>query len=324
MSNSPHRSNSWIDSSNNPVFDVSGDTIIVDISSNTQTGIGYQVQNQQGFTQDGSFIINTTFTSTQPDIFDPNINENFVQQVETYNDEIDPNNPSEVLLNKIRNYASQINCTDFQGKGSIDDYTALFEAASKIANDSKQMELDVDVEGFSEFAQAADDLSNLFSSFIIKLQNVNIITDITFLTAISNALEKIVNLANIFGKFKETVLMTTTIQIPKSAHDTSIIIQDVMDEVNCAMNYINYFVNPADASLNGAALSSAEQNIISQSINTINSWNVLCEQGVSIAMSNNPDIQYIQQANNSLKNSTSSLVSATNMLKSKLANFNIH
>ena len=95
------------------------------------------------------------------------------------------------------------------------------------------------------------------------------------------------------------------------------------DEVNCAMDYIHYFVNPTDVSLNGAALSATEQNIISQSINTINSWNVLCEQGVSIAMSNNPDIQYIQQANNSLKNSTSSLVSATNLLKSKLSNFNI-
>jgi len=297
--------------------------IIKDISSNTQSGVGYQIQNEENVAEDGSFVIHTTFTSTQPDIFDPNISENLTQQVETYDDESDSNSPSEILLNKIRGYAAQIHCTDFQGKGSIDDYSALFEAASKIANESKQMELDVDVEGFSVFAEAADELSKLFSSFITKLQNVNIITDITFLTAISNALEKIVNLSVVFGKFKETILMTTSIQFPKTAHDTAIVIQDVMDEVNCALDYVEYFVNPCDSSLNGAALSTEEQNIIAQSINTINSWNVLCEQGVSIAMANNPDIQYIQQANNSLKKSTSSLISATNLLKSKLSKYNI-
>ena len=237
--------------------------------------------------------------------------------------QIDPNNPSEVLLNQIKNYASQINCESFQGKGSIDDYTALFQAASQIATDSKQMELDIDTEGFSEFAEAADSLSSLFTSFITKLQNVNIITDITFLTAVANAMEKIVNLANIFGKFKETIIATTKIELPKSAHDASVIISDVMDEVNCAMNYIQYFVNPGDISLNGAELSSVEQNIIKQSINTINSWNVLCDQGISIAMANDPDVQTIHQASNSLKNSAQVLNNASQTLKSKLANLGI-
>ena len=148
---------------------------------------------------------------------------------------------------------------------------------------------------------------------------MNIITDITFLTAISNALGKIVNLSKVFGRFKETILTTTTIQFPKSAHDTSLILRDVMDEVNCAMGFIQHFVSPSDISSNGADLSAAEKNIIDQSIHTIDSWNILCEQGVSIAMANNSDVQYIQQASNSLKGTKNSLISATNTLRTKMA-----
>ncbi len=59
---------------------------------------------------------------------------------------------------------------------------------SNIATETKQMQLDIDVDGFNEFANTADDLSNLFNSFIIKLQNVNIINDIIFLQSILNVL----------------------------------------------------------------------------------------------------------------------------------------
>jgi len=296
--------------------------IVSDLSSSTFHGPGYDITNQTGKSADGSAIIREIFTSpTDPSNNDVNINENLTEIVTTYVDASN-NNQADILLNQIKLYASEINCSDFHGKGSIDDYTALFQAAGKIANESKQMELDIDIEGFSEFGQAADDLANLFESFITKLQNVNIITDIGFLNTISIALGKIVNLSKIFGKFKETIFSTTTIQVPKSAHDTKVVLQGVMDEVNCAMQYINYFVSP-DHSLHDAELSSVEKNIITQSIHTIESWNVLCEQGVSIAMANDPDVQYIQQASSQLKNTTFNLKTVTNTLKSKLAAFNI-
>ena len=297
--------------------------IFSDLSSSTFHGPGYDITNQTGKAADGSYIIRELFTSpTDPSNNDVNINENLTEIVTTYVDASN-NNQADILLKQIKLYASEMNCSDFHGKGSIDDYAVLFQAAGKIANESKQMELDIDIEGFSEFGQAADDLANLFESFITKLQNVNIITDIGFLNTISIALGKIVNLSKIFGKFKETIFSTTTIQVPKSAADTKIVLQNVMDEVNCAMQYINYFVSPTDASLNGAQLSTVEKNIITQSVNTIESWNILCEQGVSIAMANDPNVQYIQQASSQLKNTTFNLKTVTNTLKNKLASFNI-
>jgi len=298
--------------------------IVSDITYTVVDGVGYEIVTKKGKAADGTQITRVTFDSTHPELYDPNISENLTNTITTYDDESPPNSPTEILLNQIRGYAAEIQCSDFHGKGSIDDYTALFQAASKIATDSKQMELNVDIEGFNEFASAADDLSELFTGFITKLQNVNIITDVTFLTSISIALQKIVNLSNVFGKFKETVFATSQIQLPKSAHDAKIVIQGVMDEVNCAMQYIQYFVDPSsNPTLVDAKLSTIEKNIITKSVDTIDSWNILCEQGISIAMANDPDVVFIQQASTELKSTTNTLKNVTNNLKSKLASLNI-
>ena len=90
-----------------------------------------------------------------------------------------------------------------------------------------------------------------------------------------------------------------------------------MSEVSCAMNYIGNFVTP-DASLPDAQLSVADKNIITKAVDTIDNWNVLCEQGVSIALTNNTDVQYLKAANHDLKSKTNQLKSLTSNLKTKL------
>jgi hypothetical protein len=266
---------------------------------------------------DSEFFINTTtFISTEPDKYDPNITENLSQVIEIYED-----NRNIGLMNQIKDYASKINCSDFHGKGTIDDYSELFKAASKIANESKQIQLDIDVEGFNEFSQAADDLSNLFENFTLRLQNINIINDSVFLTSIVSALEKIWKLSETFGKFKQTILATTTITIPKTAHQTAVILNGVMDEINCAMNYITHFVSPSDNFLVDSELSSEEKNIISKAVDTIDNWNVVCEYGVTIAMKNNVDFKAIKGYSDSLKTKAVIIKNNTATLRNKLNNF---
>ena len=279
---------------------------------------GLQITNEQGQAADGSNIIQTTFISTNPELYDPNITQNLTQVVDVYDDVNIPTSQNAILLNEIKLYASRINCTDFHGKGTIDDYATLFQAASQIANDSKQIQLDVNVEGFDEFSAAADELSQLFTNFTLRLQNVNIINDLNFLTSIANALKKIWNLSEVFGRFKETILTTTTIQIPKSAHETKVVIEGVMEEIDCAMRYISNFVSPTDPLLPDAELSPEEKNIIQKAVTTIESWNAICEQGVSTTLSSNPDIQFIKNASNSLKQTTNTLKNATQSLRNKL------
>jgi hypothetical protein len=319
---STQSNNTQTNTQSDPQSDPLNDPVIINHTLNeTIVEPNIIITNQQGSDISGNEITHTTFDTTNPDMV-AQIDQNLVGKVEpNYDDGVITE--SDTVLNEIKLYASKIHCSEFQGKGTIDDYNKLFVAASKIANEAKQMELDVDIQGFNEFGRAADELSELFSSFIIKLQNVSIINDITFLRAILEALKKINNLSDVFGRFKETILATTTIKIPKTAHDTKIVLEGVMSELNCAMNYISHFVNPTENVPQNADLSVEDKHIIDRAVDTIDNWNMLCEQGVSIALNNSPDIQYINQTNTELKNKSNILKNATLTLKLKLANYNI-
>ena len=293
---------------------------IVDFSLNTTIdGSGYQINFQQGVSSDGSNVTIGLFDTTQPQLYDPDIHTNLGQVVTTY--EQNTSSQTEAVLAQIQAYANEIQCSDFHGKGSIDDYKNLFNAAAKIANETKHMQLNIDIEGFEDFGRAADELSDVFNGFIIKLHQVNIIDDFAFLTSIANALSKIVNLSNIFGKFKQTILATTTVKLPKSAHDTKVIIEGVMSEINCAMTYISHFVDASFSAPSQANLSVEEKNIIDKAVETIDNWNLLCEHGISVTLENNNDIQYIKQSSEELKNTSNVLKNATTNLKNKLAQY---
>ena len=287
----------------------------------TIQGNGYVVHNTQGFDASGNAITHTTFDTTSPAV-DFQVVEDLSGTVHSYYDNTQETETAQ-LLSEIQSYAGKIQCTDFQGKGTIEDYSQLFNAAAKIANESKQMQLDVDIDGFNEFANAADELSKLFSSFIVKLESVSIIDDIVFLRSVSVALSKIWKLSEVFGRFKQTILATSSVQLPKSAHDTKIALESVISNVNCAMKYISHFVDSSFDAPVEANLSQEEKGVISAAVSTIDSWNVLCEQGVSIAMSSNPDIQFITASSNQLKTTTQTLKNATDKLKNKLASYNI-
>ena len=283
--------------------------------------VGYIITNQQYADSSGNSYTETKFITTDPtsDVqITQDLSGNVIKHYADTND-----STKRAIITQIESYAAEIQCSNFQGKGSIDDYAQLFQSAAQIANDSIQMQLDVDVDGFNEFATAAEDLSVLFNSFIVKLQNVSIIDDTAFLTAVANALSKIAKLSKVFGKFKETILATSTVQIPKSAHETSVLIQNVSSQIDCAMKYINHFVDSTSPAPATADLSAEEKGIINAAVSTIDSWNILCEQGVSIAMANDPDVKTINVVNKKLKDTTHTLTNATSLLKSKLSAFNL-
>lgn len=225
-----------------------------------------------------------------------------------------------LIVDQIKQCAAEIQCSDFHGKGSIEDYTLLFDAASKIVSDVKHVQLDVDIQGFQDFGQAADELSALFEGFTKKIQSVNMIDDTVFLEAILSALRKIVNLSNIFGKFKKTIVATTTVELSTSVGETKRALEAVSDEVQCAMKYIQHFVNPT-TELEKAALNEIDKNVIQRATTTIEAWSQIYENGVSVAMNQNEDIQYIQQANGLFKSQAVVLRQSTSQLRGKYSKY---
>jgi len=278
---------------------------------------------KQGTDISGNNVTETTFVTNDQE-GDVVINEDLRQTiVQYYDDDTDTNSPRRAVMNQIKGYAEEIQCENFKGKGTIDDYQELFYAASKIANETQQMTLNVDISGFNEFASAADDLSKLFAGFTLKLQNVSMINDLSFLEAIANALAKIVNLSKVFGKFKQTVFATTRVEVPKSSHDTAVLVSSVMKELNCAMGYIHYFVDSSGPAPSGSELSSDEQALISNAVTSIENWSTLCSQDVSVSMSSSADIQFIKSVSQNLHDKSQFLKNSTSTLKGKFFAYNL-
>jgi hypothetical protein len=310
-----------VNSNNNN--DISNNVSIKNVILNQTINDGLTITtNIQGTDISGTTYTDTNFATIINNMIDIQIDENLDSQVIVTDNLNDiSSNPSAQLLAQIRNYAQEIQCSDFQGKGTLDDYNELFLAASKIANETKQISLSVDTTGFESFADAADELSALFEGFITKLSNINIISDIGFLTVVSNALGRIVNLSNTFGRFKQTIIATSQIQIPKSALETNSLLQDVNSQLSCAMNYIGYFVDPTGASSTiqtNAQLSSDEKHIISKAITAIDNWAELSDQGLTISLATNPQILGIGESNQKFIEKTANLKNLTLRLKTKL------
>ena len=62
----------------------------------------------------------------------------------------------------------------------------------------------------------------------------------------------------------------------------------------------------------------ADKNIINKAVVTIEHWHVLCDQGVSIAMTTNTDMQFLTRTNTELKQKTTIIKNATSALQAKL------
>jgi len=283
---------------------------------------GMEIITETGFTSDGTFISETAAITIDPSS-DIQITIDISAIVQQYNDEI-----SDISINSIMQeiamYAGKINCSDFQGKGTVDDYTELFKAASDMAKHAKQTTLNINIDGFKEFGNAADELSALFQNYIVKIENMNVVNDTLFLSEILFYLKKIWNLSETFGKFKDTILGTSIIKLPKSLEDTKNILDGVMTEVDCAMKYIECFVSPETAtdislcSPGSHELSISEKNQIMEAVNTIQKWNYLYNDNIQIAISENADVKFIENANIIIKNTSDLLKNNTAILKGKI------
>jgi len=128
--NSSNNSDSNTTSSNNTNSSNSSNTTLPVVYINeTINGDGFQATNNQTSIPDVSVTTHSNFTTTDSLIHVPQINENVEYE---YDDNIITANDN--IVSEIRHFATQIKCEDFHGKGSIDDYAALFQAASQIAN----------------------------------------------------------------------------------------------------------------------------------------------------------------------------------------------
>lgn len=207
------------------------------------------------------------------------------------------------MVDQIKACAAEIQCSDFHGKGSIEDYIALLDASKLV---EVKLPLQIDLKGIEDYGNAADKLSDLFDGFVQKIQVVQPI-DTAFLQTILSALQKIVRLSNTFGKFKQSMVATHTLQLSDSVGKTKKILQEVTQEVECAMQYIQYFVSPS-GSLPAAEI---DRTVIRQV--AIEDWGEQFEHNLLLHM--NEDLQSIQSSNEVFRTQSGLLNAATYQLQ---------
>ena len=287
-------------------------------SFTTSVSGGFEIIQETAVLPDGTIIYQQVGITIDPSS-DIQITQDLSAIIRIYNDETDPS--LNAIMQEITKYAANINCTNFQGKGSIDDYAELFTVASNLAKEAKQTTLVIDISGFYEFGNAADELSNVFQQYIVKLQNINVVNDMEFLKAITASLKKISHLADVFGKFKETILATSIVEIPKSLEDTRLIIDGVMSEVDCAMKYVQHFICPEnDISMCAASsLSPEEKALIASAIATIQEWDNKYSKNLQGILSENADVKFIAEANQIIANTAKLLKNSTVVFKGKIS-----
>jgi SepF-like predicted cell division protein (DUF552 family) len=236
--------------------------------------------------------------------------------IQIYEDGIDPS--LYCILQDISLNASKLKNANFQGNGTIEDYAELFTEALKLMRNNTFV---IDISGFYDFGNAADELSNVFQQYIVKLDNINVVNDMEFLKAITASLKKISHLADIFGKFKKTILATSIVEIPKSLEDTRLILDGVMSEVDCAMKYVQHFICPEnDISMCAeSSLSPEEKALIAAAITTIQDWDNKYSKNLQGILSENADVKFIAEANQMIANTAKVLKNSTAVFKGKIS-----
>ena len=96
-----------------------------------------------------------------------------------------------------------------------------------------------------------------------------------------------------------------------------------MSEVDCAMKYINHFVCPEEdismCSCAAAELSGEDKQLISDAVTTIKKWNNDFNENLQVVISENADVQFIENANKLISNTALNLKNATACFKGKIS-----
>jgi predicted RNA-binding protein len=134
-----------------------------------------------------------------------------------------------------------------------------------------------------------------------------------FLSAVLSALKKVVALSKAFSAFQESILEN---RIHSSIGETKKILEGVTEEVNCAMEYISHFSSPTSY-LEGANINHVNKNALNRACTTIDAWNTIYKNGASMAMNENPDIQYMKRTNQTFIQQSAQLRRTTNIIRER-------
>lgn len=220
------------------------------------------------------------------------------------------------ILNQINDYASKIDITDFQNKGRIEDYLSLIQNAQNIVNQNKTHNINIDLTEYNNLGSVADELSELFNQLTVNVRRDTTIVDKDFLNGLLITMQKLYNLSNVFGKFKEVMSTEVVINVPKSLISVENTLKKVSTTLASASSYITYFADSSSVTdqdiISNSQLTSPDLNNIQQSINILSTSQININNLIDNQVSN------INSNINSLSSNITNLSNSLTKLKLKI------
>lgn len=179
----------------------------------------------------------------------------------------------DTLVTDITNLVNAIQCADVQGMGTLSDYTNLLALAQKV-NDSPELADPANITKLEDLAAAAEAYGKVFKTISDTLEVTTEISAYDVLTKIKAALTKISGMFDNLGALKLSITRTAEVKIPDSITAVATQLDGVYSELDCALEYLDYFCTGTNAPAN-SALNAQDTAAIAAATGALNFWNNL-------------------------------------------------
>lgn len=222
------------------------------------------------------------------------------------------------LVTDINALVNQIKCTRAEGMGTLGDYEALLKMATDI---SGSVNLSLDITTLTDFANAAETYGKIFENITQNLEGVTTIDNTTVLTNIKTQLTKIAAMYDALGALKLQISRTSTLQIPDSIVGTANKLQSVYEELDCTLDYIDYFCS-GNAAANGkpddADLNARDKAVVDAATGALSLFSSIIDDHGSVTAANNTQVKTLSDKVAQFSTLQSRMASAASCLNTRL------
>lgn len=242
-------------------------------------------------------------------------------------DLINASEESKLLLAKIKELESKINCPSVQHLGSMQDYSELFKKAQEYISKAgdKNINLAVDTSVLEKFAAEAKIYSEMFSEVEIKFSRLSTVNDTELLRKIKGYLAEIALMYENIQKFHATITTTSILQIPDSIKTVTESLNTVTESIECSLPYLEYFADATTLLSNEqkqrAELSDGDKASIVAAVRSLDLWLDMINNEANVTMSGNAYIQAFKEKIASFDEYTIRLQSVVEKVAAKMANW---
>ena len=194
----------------------------------------------------------------------------------------------DTLVGEINDLVNKIQCTRAEGMGTLADYAALLDLAKDA---SANVALTLDISGLEAFASVAKTYGDIFQDITQNLSQMTTIDDTEVLGKIKTELQTIADMYDSLGALKLEIQRTSTLRIPDSIQGTANQLQSVYEELECTLDYLEYFCGSTQTAPANSALNARDRAALDAATGALLAYKTIVDNQGSVTATNNTQVK---------------------------------